>query len=148
MARREGLESEAARFPPRAARPAEDPSRVQFASMTAVNLQDSTALSSLARGLVGSEILKIAGEIRALCEKGRDICNLTVGDFAPKEFRIPYKLQDLIAEAFAAGETNYPPSDGTKELRQAVIRFYQSEMGLDFPLESILIACGSRPIIF
>src|SRR5207244_2125820 len=87
-------------------------------------------------------------EIRALCDKGRDICNLTVGDFAPKEFRIPYKLQDLIAEAFAAGETNYPPSDGTKELRQAVIRFYQSEMGLDFPLESILIACGSRPIIF
>ena len=32
--------------------------------MTAVNLQDDVALSSLARGLVGSEILKIAGEIR------------------------------------------------------------------------------------
>ena len=34
--------------------------------MTAVNLQDDVALSSLARGLVGSEILKIAGEIRTL----------------------------------------------------------------------------------
>ena len=50
--------------------------------MTAVNLQDDVALSSLARGLVGSEILKIAGEIRTLVERGRDICNLTVGDFA------------------------------------------------------------------
>jgi aspartate aminotransferase len=116
--------------------------------MTAVNLQEDTALSSLARGLTGSEILKIAGEIRALCEKGRDICNLTVGDFGPKEFRIPYKLQELIVEALAAGETNYPPSDGTKELRQAVVRFYQSGMALTFPLESILIACGSRPIIY
>ena len=116
--------------------------------MTAVNVPEDIALSSLARGLVGSEILKIAGEIRALCDKGRDICNLTVGDFAPKEFRSPFKLQELIADALAAGETNYPPSDGTKELRQAVLRFYKDESGLTFPLESILIACGSRPIIF
>lgn len=116
--------------------------------MTAVNVQDDTSLSTLARGLTGSEILKIAGEIRSLCDKGKEICNLTVGDFAPKEFRIPYKLQELIAEALAAGETNYPPSDGVKELRQAVVRFYQDAMGLTFPLESILIACGSRPIIY
>jgi len=116
--------------------------------MTAVNLQDATALSSLARGLVGSEILKIAGEIRALCDKGRDICNLTVGDFAPKEFRIPYKLNELIAEALAAGETNYPPADGVKELRQAVVRFYKDAFNLTYPLDSTLIAGGARPIIF
>jgi aspartate aminotransferase len=116
--------------------------------MTAVNLQDSTALSSLARGLVGSEILKVAGEIRALCDKGRDICNLTVGDFAPKEFRIPYKLNELIAEALAAGETNYPPADGVKELRQAVVRFYKESLNLTYPLESTLIAGGARPVIF
>ena len=108
--------------------------------MTAVNLQDDVALSSLARGLVGSEILKIAGEIRTLVERGRDICNLTVGDFAPKEFRIPYKLNDLIADALAAGETNYPPSDGVKELRQAVVRFYENSLGLTYPIESTLIA--------
>jgi aspartate aminotransferase len=116
--------------------------------MTAVNLQDATALSSLARGLVGSEILKIASEIRTLCDKGRDLCNLTVGDFAPKEFRIPYKLSELIAEALAAGETNYPPADGVKELRHAVVRFYKESFNLDCPLESTLIAGGSRPVIY
>ena len=116
--------------------------------MTALTSQEEHALSALARGLTGSEILKIAGEIRSLCDKGRDICNLTVGDFAPKEFRIPYKLQELITEALAAGETNYPPSDGTKELRQAVLRFYEENFGIKYPLESILIACGSRPIIY
>lgn len=116
--------------------------------MTVLTAQEEHALSALARGLTGSEILKIAGEIRSLCEKGRDICNLTVGDFAPKEFRIPYKLQELITEALAAGETNYPPSDGTKELRQAVLRFYEENFGIKYPLESILIACGARPIIY
>lgn len=109
---------------------------------------DDRSLSQLALGLTGSEILKISGEIRALCESGRDICNLTVGDFSPKEFRIPRVLEGLIAEAFAAGETNYPPSDGTKELRQAVIRYYEDVLGLKYPIESVLIAGGARPIIF
>jgi len=82
--------------------------------MTAINLHEETGLSSLARGLVGSDILKVAAEIRALTEKGREICNLTVGDFSPKEFPIPKKLAQLIEDALRAGETNYPPADGVK----------------------------------
>jgi aspartate aminotransferase len=109
---------------------------------------DDRSLSQLALGLTGSEILRISGQIRTLSEAGHDICNLTVGDFSPKEFRIPKVLEDLIAEAFAKGETNYPPSDGTKELRQAVIRYYDDVLGLKYPIESTLIAGGARPIIF
>lgn len=117
--------------------------------MTDVVFRPRAALvSTLAQGLTGSEILRIAAEIRSLCEKGRDICNLTVGDFSPKEFRIPHKLEALIAEALAAGETNYPPSDGIKELRQAVVRNYSESFGLEYPLESTLIAGGARPLIF
>jgi aspartate aminotransferase len=116
--------------------------------MTVASLHDATALSALAQGLTGSEILKISGEIRALCDSGREICNLTVGDFSPKEFRIPPELEQLITEALAAGETNYPPSDGVKELRQAVVKLYADELGLTYPLEATLIAGGSRPIIY
>jgi aspartate aminotransferase len=105
-------------------------------------------LSSLARGLVGSEILKIAGEIRQFVAHGRSVCNLTVGDFSPSEFRIPGGLQSLIAEALAAGQTNYPPADGIPELRRAVKKFYEQELELSYPLESILIAGGARPIIY
>jgi aspartate aminotransferase len=106
------------------------------------------ALSSLARGLTGSEILKISAEVRALCDQGRDICNLTVGDFSPREFRIPARLEQLIGQQLAAGETNYPPSDGTKEARQAVAAFFRDQLGLDYPLEATLIAGGARPIVF
>src|SRR4051794_37949587 len=109
---------------------------------------DDRALSTLARGLTGSEILKISGEIRTLCEQGRDICNLTVGDFSPKEFRIPARLEQLISQMLLDGETNYPPSDGTKEARQAVINFYRDQLGLTYGIESALIAGGARPIIF
>jgi aspartate aminotransferase len=115
---------------------------------TSAPVCDNRSLSQLALGLTGSEILKISGEIRTLVESGREICNLTVGDFSPKEFRIPKILETLIADAFAAGETNYPPSDGTRELRQAVIRYYEEALGLKYPLDSVLIAGGARPIIF
>jgi aspartate aminotransferase len=107
-----------------------------------------TSLSSLAQGLIGSEVLKIAGEIRTLTAQGKSICNLTVGDFSPTEFRIPAGLEELIVEQLRNGQTNYPPSDGTMELRKAVVEFYRRTMGLDYPVESIVIAGGSRPIIF
>ena len=106
------------------------------------------SLSGLARGLTGSEVLKIAGEVRALIASGRTVTNLTVGDFSPAEFPIPEQLATAIVEALRAGHTNYPPSDGTLELRRAVVDLYRRSLGLDYPLESTLIAGGSRPVIY
>ena len=104
--------------------------------------------SDMARGLVASEILKVAAEIRGLVRAGQSICNLTVGDFDPKQFPIPERLRTGIAKALDDGETNYPPSDGIAELRQAVQRYYRRGLGLAYPLESILIAAGARPLIY
>ncbi|NOK36878.1 aminotransferase class I/II-fold pyridoxal phosphate-dependent enzyme [Corallococcus exercitus] len=110
--------------------------------------RDDTTVGSMVRGLVGSEILRIAGEIRELVSKGTQVCNLTVGDFSPKEFPIPDGLRDQIGAALQGGETNYPPSDGVLDLRQAVQRFYERSLGLKYPLEGIVIAGGARPVIY
>jgi aspartate aminotransferase len=106
------------------------------------------SLSSLAQGLIGSEVLKIASEVRALIGSGRSVANLTVGDFSPSEFRIPPLLESLIARNLAEGQTNYPPSDGTLELRKAVLELFRDELGLTYPLDATMIAGGSRPIIY
>jgi aspartate aminotransferase len=118
--------------------------------MTTKTLTQATdrSLSTLAQHLVGSEVLKIASEVRALTASGRAVANLTVGDFSPTEFRIPRLLESLIADALAAGQTNYPPSDGTLELRKAVIDLFREELQLEYPLESALIAGGARPVIY
>jgi len=105
-------------------------------------------LGRMATTLVGSEILRIAAEVRALQAEGRPVLNLTVGDFSPRQFRIPKPLEEGIARALAAGQTNYPPSDGLAELRAAVRGFYARNLGLDYPLEGILIAGGARPLIW
>ncbi|TMQ69255.1 MAG: aminotransferase class I/II-fold pyridoxal phosphate-dependent enzyme [Candidatus Eisenbacteria bacterium] len=105
-------------------------------------------LSQLSRGLIGSEVLRIATEIRALAAQGHSVCNLTVGDFDPREFRPPDRLLAGVQKALANGHTNYPPSNGTLELRQAVTRFYAREFGLEYPIGSVLVAGGARPLIY
>jgi aspartate aminotransferase len=106
------------------------------------------SLSDLARGVVGSEILRIAAEIRALKAQGAEICNLTVGDFDPTQFPVPAKLLEGVREALAAGHTNYPPSDGVVALREAVARSYERRLGLRYPVESVLITGGARPLLY
>ena len=106
------------------------------------------SLSNLARGVVGSEILKIAAQIRALKAQGAEICNLTVGDFDPAHFPIPEGLLSGVTAALAAGHTNYPPSDGVLALREAVARFYARGLDLAYPVESVLITGGARPLLY
>ena len=105
-------------------------------------------LATMASTLVGSEILRIAREVREIVAAGQPVLNLTVGDFAPREFRIPGELREGIVRALAAGQTNYPPSDGVPELRQALQRFYAETLALDYPVESFLVAGGARPLIW
>ena len=109
---------------------------------------DASRVSTMSEGMSGSEILRIAGEIRAMTEAGQRVCNLTVGDFSPAEFRIPAFLEREIAEALKKGETNYPPSSGVAPLREAVRRFYARDLGLEYSVGSVLITAGSRPGIY
>jgi aspartate aminotransferase len=110
--------------------------------------QEQRRIAEMASGLIGSEILKIAAEIRTRAATGKAICNLTVGDFAPSQFPIPAALRDGVLAALSKGETNYPPASGVQELREAVSRFYARELGLDYPASSVLIAGGARPLIY
>ena len=115
---------------------------------TASTTEEARRLSVMSEGMSGSEILRIAAEIRAMTEAGQRVCNLTVGDFSPAEFRIPKFLENEIAEALHRGETNYPPSNGVALLRESVRRFYARGLGLEYPASSVLITSGSRPGIY
>ena len=115
---------------------------------TASSTEEARRISTMSEGMSGSEILRIAAEIRAMTEGGQRVCNLTVGDFSPAEFRIPTFLENEIAEALRRGETNYPPSNGVAPLRESVRRFYERALGLKYEASSVLVTSGSRPGIY
>jgi aspartate aminotransferase len=105
-------------------------------------------VSDLADNLIGSEIIRIAGEINARIANGGQIHNLTIGDFSPAVFPLPGRFRELIQEAYGEGLSNYPPANGVLELRQALSAHIQKDQGLDYAVEDILIAAGARPLIY
>lgn len=106
-------------------------------------------LSHLAETLIGSEIIKLAADIREKQAKGEKIYNFTIGDFDPKVFPIPAEFEQEIIAAYKEHLTNYPPADGIAELRQAVSGFIAEREGLTYdPAKEIVISCGGRPIIY
>jgi len=102
----------------------------------------------MAGSLIGSEIIKIGNEVNEMIRKGEEICNLTIGDFAPSIFPIPTELEAGIAAAYKAHQTNYPPANGVAELRNAVAKFTEERLGLVYSPNDILVAGGSRPLIY
>src|SRR5688572_31905385 len=105
-------------------------------------------LSYLSETLIGSEIVKLGGEIREKIRQGERIYNFTVGDFDPSIFPIPKKLEDGIVEAYRNHFTNYPAAEGNLDLREAIVSFMKDTEQLDYSLNEILVASGGRPLIY
>ena len=105
-------------------------------------------VSKLAENIIGSEIIKLAGEVNEKIKQGEKIYNLTIGDFNPNVFPIPTELKDLIVDEYNANQTNYPPADGMLELRTAVSNLLNKRCALNYAPSEILIAGGARPIIY
>ncbi len=105
-------------------------------------------LSHLSETLIGSEIVKLGGEIKEKIRQGERIYNFTVGDFDPSIFPIPKELEDAIVEAYRKHFTNYPAAEGNLDLREAIHSFIKDEQGLDYGTNEILVASGGRPLIY
>lgn len=105
-------------------------------------------LSHLSETLIGSEIVKLGGEIREKIRRGERIYNFTVGDFDPSIFPIPKELEDAVIDAYRKRFTNYPAAEGNLDLREAILSFTKKMEGLDYGLSEVLVASGGRPLIY
>jgi aspartate aminotransferase len=105
-------------------------------------------LSQLSETLIGSEIVKLGGDIRDKIRQGEEIYNFTVGDFDPNIFPIPKALEDAIIDAYRKHYTNYPAAEGNLDLRQSISSFLKDREQLEYSPEEILVAGGGRPLIY
>lgn len=104
--------------------------------------------SQLSENLKGSEIIKIAGEVRSMQAEGEKIFNLTIGDFDSKIFPIPFELKELIIDAYQSDLTNYPAGNGEAILRKSVSDYLNRNLNLEYSENEILISGGARPLIY
>jgi aspartate aminotransferase len=108
----------------------------------------SELLQPTIASMEGSQILQIVSEVRDLESQGIQICNLTIGDFDPEQFSIPEGFSDEVQASYARKQTNYPPSSGVQELREAIAEQYRREFGIDCDASWVCIASGARPPIY
>ena len=81
---------------------------------------------------------------RELTDAGHDVISLTVGE---PDFATPPHAIEAAHAAALAGDTKYPPQDGTRALKEAVRRKFRRDNGLDYAPDEIVVGNGAKQII-
>lgn len=82
---------------------------------------------------------------KALKAQGHDVIDMGLGE---PDFDTPAHIIEAAYAAAKAGQTRYPPNDGTLEMKQAVVDKLWRENKLDYSLPEILVSNGAKQIIF
>ncbi|GMR15036.1 MAG: pyridoxal phosphate-dependent aminotransferase [Gammaproteobacteria bacterium] len=83
-----------------------------------------------------------AAELRA---QGHDIISLGFGE---PDFDTPDHIKQAAIDAIQAGETKYPPVDGTVRLKQAIIEKFRNDNQLEFAADQIIVSTGAKQSLF
>lgn len=81
---------------------------------------------------------------RALRAAGHRVISLAIGE---PDFDTPPHAIEAAHRAALAGDTHYPPQDGTPALKEAIRRKFARDNGLDYALDEIMVANGGKQII-
>lgn len=82
---------------------------------------------------------------RELRRAGVDVIALSAGE---PDFPTPDHVLTAAHDAAVLGDTKYPPLNGTRALKEAVQRKFLRENGLRYDLDEIMVANGSKQVMF
>lgn len=82
---------------------------------------------------------------KALKAQGHDVIDMGLGE---PDFDTPAHIIDAAHAAAQAGQTRYPPTDGTAELKQAVVSKFERENGLTYSGSEVIVSNGAKQVIF
>lgn len=88
------------------------------------------------------EVSRLAAELRS---QGVDVISLGAGE---PDFDTPDHVKEAAIAAIHAGKTKYAPVDGIPELKEAVVRSIQSDYGLTYSTDQVLIGSGAKQCIY
>jgi aspartate aminotransferase len=82
---------------------------------------------------------------RELKAAGKPVITLTTGE---PDFDSPPQAIEAAHQAALAGDTRYPPQDGTRALKQAIQRKFRRDSNLEYALDEITVSNGGKQCIF
>ncbi|SNT73860.1 aminotransferase class I/II-fold pyridoxal phosphate-dependent enzyme [Paracoccus seriniphilus] len=87
----------------------------------------------------------ISQAARAARARGEDVIDLGLGE---PDFDTPEHIIEAAHAAARAGETRYPPTDGTARLKAAIIAKFAHENALTYTPDQVIVSNGAKQVIF
>jgi aspartate aminotransferase len=93
-----------------------------------------------------SATIAVTDKARALKLAGRDVIGLGAGE---PDFDTPDNIKEAAIKAIRDGKASkYTNVDGIMELKQAVVRKFKSENGLDYKTSQITVGTGGKQVLY
>ncbi len=92
-----------------------------------------------------SATLAINAKAKALQKQGAHIVNFGVGE---PDFDTPQHIQEAAVQAMHEGQTRYTAVSGVDELKDAVVQALNTNYGLAYHRENILVSCGGKHALY
>ncbi|MBT8168137.1 pyridoxal phosphate-dependent aminotransferase [Ruegeria litorea] len=102
----------------------------------------ATSRLALVKPSASAWISQAAKEAKA---QGEDVIDLGLGE---PDFDTPDHIKDAAHQAALRGETKYPPTNGTLEMRQTILNKLKRENNLDYALDEVIVSNGATQVLF
>lgn len=102
-------------------------------------------LSSRITSLKASSTLAFNSRAKALAEQGVDVIAMTAGE---PDFQPPQHVLDAAHRGIELGLTKYTPSEGSLELREAVVQKFKRENNLTYGVNQVVVGNGGKQLIY
>jgi len=103
------------------------------------------SLSRLVMDMQESATLKMAKLARELKAKGKDVIDLSLGE---PDFDTPVHIKEAAKKALDEGYTKYTPVNGLQELREAIVRKFARDNGLQYTPNQIVVSNGAKQSVY
>lgn len=101
--------------------------------------------SARASTIKSSPSMAVSMAAKAMRAKGEPVIDLSLGE---PDFDTPAHIVEAAVDAMKRGITRYTAPDGLPELREAIVRKFKRENGLDYAPDEISIGNGAKQILF
>ncbi len=102
-------------------------------------------LSQRIQNLAPSPTLSLNTKVGELKAKGIPVVNLTVGQ---PDFKTPKNICESAKKAIDAGFHGYTPASGFPDLREAIVKKFKDENGIDYEVSEVMSGVGAKEIIY
>lgn len=102
-------------------------------------------LSDRINNLSVSQTLAMAAKARELKALGKDIISLSLGE---PDFNTPDFIKEAAKQAIDENWSTYSPVDGYVELKQAIVKKFKRDNGLDYTPANIVVSTGAKQSLY